>query len=331
MPDSTTLTFKRLTSDVNNDTCEECDPENDATFRQYEIANCREALYRVLWKNKVENPPRKSLVGDFGHIERMNVATHILASLLQLLHAMLRHTLPFVQSPSTSNDLATVASATLAACYFTSAVFHTYSPVQWWSAVLRPVDYAFVYLSIAAGLLADLSIVTDHLRDLPWQALVDSFGAASILIGFFVFRRSQLSENDTRTALFPELCALGLSRRSHLDLEHSSLRVAGGWTLTFAWVLHLTAAVQNLPSQSAAVFVATRVASALLLLSGVYFDNEVVFPEAFLRQGEQLESHRCLCSSKKYGCVVLSHTIWHIVAFAASTVCVVGREFVLCM
>lgn len=323
------LTFDFLTKQA--DICAPCDLDEDGSFPQYEVKDWREAWYRVLIRNVVEKPPTGSLLGPEGHIERCSVFTHLLAAVLMLLYVLVRPALPFASVKSTSNDLAVLSYSLLAACYLVSAVYHVYSPVRLWSAVTRLFDYAFIYIAIASGLLADLSLVTYHLRDVPWQAYGDTSIAAIILIAFFVFRRTQLPIEKTRVPYFANKCALGFARHTNVDLEHSSLRAAGGLCLMFAWVLHISAAVKTLPEDCARVFVGTRIGAAIVLVIGMYMDNNVLFPESFLEK--DMQEPGCLCNDPKKGCghgwVLNSHALWHLVAFLSATIGVAGREYVV--
>lgn len=328
--DAERLTFDFLKQQPN--ICGDCE-DDDGTFPQYEIRDAREAWYRVLIRNEVDDPPQGSLLGPEGHIERCSVATHLLAAALMFLYVAVRPALPFFGAESTSNDLAVWSYVLLALCYFVSAVYHVYSPVRLWSAVTRLFDYAFIYVALASGLVADLSLVTNHLRDVPWQAYGDTCISAAILTGFFVFRRTQLPIEQTRVSYFRNKCALGFARHTNVDLEHSSLRAAGGLCLMFAWVLNVASAFKTLPPDCAAVFVATRIGAAVVLVAGMYFDNNVLFPESFLEKNNENQGcMRCFHDSKAgcgHGWVLNSHALWHLVAFVSATVGVAGREYVV--
>ena len=326
--------------------CEECDDEEDdceeirkddtgpKRFAQYEINDLSRIWCRVVCVNTHPGGKRfrNSLLGPTGHIERMNVWTHLFASLVYLLHTVLRPLAYASRSPSLSNSLVTVDSACLVVTYFVSSAYHVYSANRFWSAVTRLADYAGIYLGIASGFLVDLSISTVNLTNVPWQAVADVWLAMAIMILFFAFRRVNLSIDETRLPYLENRCTMGLARSTNVDLEHSSLRAAAGTIMVFSWTVAVPASFNTLEQHCALVFLISHVVSTLILIGGMALDNMIMYPDTWFRDSKAMPT-RCVCYSKREGCgggwIVTSHALWHLVALLSTFCNTVGLEYVI--
>ena len=177
------LTFKSLKS---VDVCGACetDPSEPADFvPQYEVEDTSSICYRVTCVNRVKGKRFEgSLLGPTGHIERMNVWTHLLGALLYLLYIAVRVTLRGGERDTLSNTMVTVDAACLTVTFLISSAYHVASANWYWSAVYRIADYAGIYLGISSGYMADLSLSTLNLRGVPWQAVADPWFAMAAMV-----------------------------------------------------------------------------------------------------------------------------------------------------
>ena len=130
-----------------NDLCQDTDEEQEAQhFAQYEIADTRRICWRVVCVNEVAG--RKfnySLIGPTGHLERMNVWTHLAAAGLYFVYAATRPVVYGSYRASTTNELTTAAAAALVATYLISSAYHVASANRFWSAVWRIGDYGVCF------------------------------------------------------------------------------------------------------------------------------------------------------------------------------------------
>jgi hypothetical protein len=207
-----------------------------------------------------------------------------------------------------------------------STVYHTYNTVPGCASIVRNADIIAIYISMAAGMVADSALVTNDFSNVPFQTMADPLLTACALVFFFAIRRWFVPRAETRDFQFEDSCSLGLFRFFHSDLEHSGLRVAGVVTLTFTWILSVSAAFNNIHPSVAAVWFTGVVFATLLLISGVVFDNTLM-PDTAMAKGEN-KWYQCTgCSSKTLGCAMTSHTWWHVISFAAVVTMTAAREY----
>ena len=178
---------------------------------------------------------------------------------------------------------------------------------------------------------ADLSTTTLNLVGVPWQSVADVFCGVLLMVAFFVVRRCKLTIDDTRRPIFAQKCTLGFGRRSNVDLEHSSLRAAGGITLAFGWIVTIPGAFETLENDCAWMFAGSRVLGTAVLIAGMAWDNLVAFPDNWYENEGTANS--CVCRSSAEGAcggwIVTSHTIWHLIALLSTVVTTVGTEYVI--
>ena len=323
--------------------CGDCDFDEEESashhggatrFEQYEVDDVSRIWYRVVCVNR--HPTNKqfplSLLGPTGHIERMNVWTHLFAAVVYLTHACIR---PYVyddRMASLTNTLVTVDSWCLVATYVISSTYHVYSANRFWSAVTRLGDYAGIYLSIASGYLVDLSVATLNLTDTPWQSVADLWIAMAAMVLFFVVRRTQLGIDETRLPYLQDRCTLGLGRSTNVDLEHSSLRAAAGSIMIMSWVLTIPGAFRYLEFDDAVVFLVTHIIATTILVSGMVLDNVFLYPDTWFKT-KGAPPNRCVFVCKQEGCgggwMVTSHALWHLVAFFSTVSSTIGLEYIV--
>lgn len=307
-----------------------CQPtEEEDGFAQYEIDDVRSICWRVVCVNNVPGMQfSKSLLGPTGHLERMNVWTHIFAAVLYLAYAAARPVVYGSYRSSTTNELATAAAGALVATYFISSAYHVASANRFWSAVWRVGDYGGIYVGIAASYLADLSAATRNLNNVPWQAIADLWLASAAMVAFFVVRRAMTPIEETRVPYLASLCAVGVARRTNVDLEHSSLRAAAGSILIFSWVLAAPGALTTLEPFCAGVFLSAHIIGTSVLIAGMAIDNVLFWPDQWMEK-----RGACSCYSGRSGMfggwMITSHALWHIIALV-STVCnSIGVEIIV--
>lgn len=292
----------------------------------YVVNNPREAYYRVLYKHETEGDRSKSVVGETGHIERANAWTHLVASALYFIYAVVR--VWIVDQHSFTAQLSGASCIAIAVMFAVSTTYHVYGTVPGCAAIVRNLDIIAIYLSIAFGLIADSAMLTNDFSDAPFQTLADPLVAACALIFFFAVRRWFLTPEETRDYQFEESCALGLFRFQHSDLEHAGLRVAGVVTLSFSWTLSVSAAFNNLVDSVAAIWMVGVVFATVMLISGVVFDN-LLLPDNAYAKGEHSWYKCSQCHSKTLGCAMTSHAWWHVISFVGVVVMTAAREYSL--
>jgi predicted membrane channel-forming protein YqfA (hemolysin III family) len=300
-------------------------------FSTYEIDDLKSIWCRVMCKNTQTNVPKDSLLGPNGHVERMNVWTHLIAATVYLLHLSFRYM--YTQSRSSlTNDLVSFQSASFVITFIVSSTYHVYSANYFWSAVTRLGDYACIYLSISSTYLVDISVSTNNLEGVPWQSAADTWIAAIAMVAFFILRRVMLPISDTRLPYLGDRCSFGLARNSNVDLEHSSLRAGAGLIMAFSWILATPGVFNVIELDCAIVFLCSNIFGVLLLLLGMGIDNVLLYPDTWFRDKGKKPT-ACVCYSSDPGCgggwIMTSHALWHIVSVLSTVITTVGLEYVI--
>ena len=237
---------------------------------------------------------------------------------------------PYTPQGRVHNLSGQLAVAALWAYVFTflmSASYHVYSTNYVMSAIMRLGDYFGIYLGISAGTLFDVSLTSKNMEMAFWQSQADVWIGMAVLVGFFVYRRTQIPIFETRRAYMSNKCSLGLSRSTNVDLSHSGLRAAAGLAMALGWVQVVPAAFATLELECAWLFTAGRVAGMALLIAGMFLDNVLLYPDAY--ELNEAEPPKFLPCTKCCGCIFTSHAIWHLVALASIVVTTIGGEYAL--
>lgn len=325
-----------------NPICADCDeegggkPPSPEHFKQYEINDLSRIWYRVIVSNREANLTGKeaeeSLLGRDGHVERMCVWNHLFAFSIYAVYLFARLFTPMGMKGHLSSTLVSVACFTFSITFFTSAVYHVYSPNKFWSAVTRLGDYAGIYTGISAGLLADLSCTTLNLKNVSLKSILDTWIGTAVLVAFFVFRRTQLSIDETRRQYFGSRCSLGLGRSTNTDLEHSSFRAGAGIAMAFGWIMLVPGGFNTLEIDSAWVFAGSRFLGTAILIFGMFLDNVLMIPDRWIRKNKG-RVLCCRCYSDRSGCgggwIMSSHALWHFFALASTVTTTIGSEYVV--
>tara|TARA_Y100000748_G_scaffold153974_1_gene128781 strand:+ start:120 stop:1277 length:1158 start_codon:yes stop_codon:yes gene_type:complete len=313
---------------------------------QYSVDQVGEACWRVL----CFNPPRGktdaikasiakmrrefSLLGENGHIERANAATHLLGAVLFAIFAAVRAP-SGLDSSSTTGQLCTVSSVLVVVVMAVSTAYHTLSTVRELSPWVRMGDHGAIYISLGVATTTDAAIATLNFEDVPWQCMLDGALVAAVLLAFFLFRRMVLDPSWTEIGWGS--CRMGLFRYQHSDFAYGATRSAGYLILSTTPVLISGTAHRNLESDAfLAVFLANTV-SLGLLIAGLLLDNVLIWPDSLYaklaeRRGvkEALKPPWCIpMHSQRIGCICSSHSLWHVLSLIAVIVQTAGREYAL--
>ena len=297
-----------------------------------------DACWRVLFSNPPKGDTAKrarvskireiSLLGQKGHIERMNAWTHLVGALLFLGFSILR---PFVgfDSTSLSGRLAAYSSAVVVITFSVSTAFHTGGTVRWLAPILRVFDHGAIDVALAVACTTDISIVTLDLNDVPWQTVVDPIGVAVVILTFFLYRRVVLPPEDTEIAWGN--CVLGLFRIQHADFEYGALRSSGYICLSFGFVALIPAAIRNLSASSASTLIVCNGVSLILLIVGLLLDNVLIVPDVWYMDPKNRKGKNptIVCHNTKCGCIMTSHAWWHVFSLFSVLICTIGREIAI--
>lgn len=271
---------------------------SDAT---YYTRSARDAFVHTLLRSRTKEPP----------LERGSVFTHLAPSFVLAGYVLARpHILPV---DSLSAVLALVATGATAVTFAVSVAFHLYRYVQDWGNWLRTIDTSVIYGTMALSGVADLALVSADLTRARWQTVADPVIAATVLILYFLRRRTVIPWEETRAVYNP---LLPIRRVQHVDMEHTPLRVATTAVLSLCWIPGVAMAFSVMRPSVAAVWVVGSVVSTVTLWFGNIVDS--IDPI----------SRRCFCVLGKQ-CVVDSHAWWHIISTTAALLHIVMREVVL--
>jgi hypothetical protein len=266
----------------------------------------------------------RSLLGDYGHIERLPAWSHLIAALAFLGYAVscsVRFSIENVVGA-----WAVAASWLSASAFLTSTIYHVASPDLKLSAVLRQLDFSLVYGSISTSALADLAAVTSGFRNVPVSAIVDVPIAAISLASFFLWRRSWLTLEDTMVLEHESFTVRpGLFRRWHSDGDHTPLRQAGSLGIAIAYFTSTPAIIANLGIGNAGVVLGLQVSAFVLVVLGMILDNLIQFPDYWLSRGVNV---RCV-AFRNMGCMLSHHSIWHLISIVSAIMAVVAREYAI--
>jgi predicted membrane channel-forming protein YqfA (hemolysin III family) len=304
----------------------------------YTITRASEAIRRVLcWnaptgdaarrKRVTELRRKHSLLGVYGHTERMNAWTHVFGAVVFLAWSIAR---PFsgVDTQSQPARLTAASSALSVVVFFVSTTYHVFGPVRKWSGWLRVSDHGAIYIGLAIASIADVAIATRGFENTPWLTVADPVIVACVLLGFFLYRRAVLPTSATEIAWGE--CALGLFRFQHSDYEFGALRSAGYVALSFFFVQIIPLAYANLTHNSATTMTLCNAAAVGLLVLGLLLDNVVIWPDiSYEKQYYDRKPPSLFCHNRSCGCITTSHAIWHLATCLSVGILTVGREVVL--
>lgn len=292
---------------------------------RYQVVDPRQVYWRVL------------CVAD-GHHERSSALTHLVACAIFYAYLVLREIVFYARSGHTlAHKLHGLSVGALVVTFAASVVFHVYSTVQRVAASARTLDIAAIYVAMAVGATADLAIVTDNFDGVPVQTLLDPALAAAAIGLYFLVHRCSVSTTETLGTMFDDASSTTamplLFRYFHSDLEHTSLRTVGVAALTTTWILMVPAALANLATAPATVWIAGVGVATALLVVGTLLDTHAPLERALARRRSSSTTTACAeviaCTVCGPGCLMTSHAWWHVLSFASTCVLVAAREYAL--
>ena len=309
-------TFGAADDPKNDLQCEDCLEEDD----QWSVSENKNVFWAVAFKNDTGHKHTKSILGSFGHIERLNFWTHFVSSIFFLVYAIIRTAIWPPGDVQTSFTI--IAAFSASATFAVSAIYHGSSPREDLSYFTRVLDFFAIYVSISVTSLADMAVATNGYNLVHWQTILDVPLAAFFISVFFVVRRSVLPSSETYQPFMRE-CGLtiGLFRKIHGDNEHAAVRSATSLILATSWFMVIPTTIIELHMVSV-VFVTLESVALILLIVGMSIDNLFVWPDVSYAKGERFG-----CSNKKCGCFVTAHSLWHIFAFVAALLSAGAREY----
>jgi predicted membrane channel-forming protein YqfA (hemolysin III family) len=297
------------------------DDEND----QYTISPGRSMCWSVLCSNDTGKKHPNSLLGDFGHLERLPAWIHLLAGIGFLVYAILRPVL-LTKEHTAAQTWTTIAAAAGSFCFLSSTAYHITAPSRRIAYFTRSLDFFAIYLVVAMGNVADYAIATRSFTNVSILSVLDGPMAAGIVCTFFFVRRGLLpSAESWNTFLGGCTLKMGLMRRSHLDLAHTGARQATSFLLAISYFVSTPSLFNELGENNASVILAIEIACFIMLALGMLIDNAWIYPDNNLAAGK---GPNCL-SCPSAGCVGSAHSLWHILAVLAAVKGAFSRELAL--
>ena len=315
-------TLKRITSSNSSPKCSRGDdPEND----QYTIKPGRSMCWAVLCRNDTGRSHPNSLLGDFGHLERMSAWVHLLGGLLFLFYSISRPFLITVDH-TIAETLTTVAAGGIAFAFLSSTVYHVTAPDQNLAKWSRQLDFFGIYTGLALAAVSDFCIATRGFSNVSVLAVADAPIACAVTAAFFVSRRFFVPVDDSwKTYLGGCTLSFGLLRRAHLDLAHTGARQATSFLLSVSYFVTVPSLYSNFGAQNATTILVLELLCLALVVFGMAVDNLWTFPDKSLANGKGPDFLVC----KRCGCVGNSHAIWHVLTVIAAVKGASSREFAL--
>jgi predicted membrane channel-forming protein YqfA (hemolysin III family) len=297
------------------------DPDHD----QYTVRPGRSMWFAVLFRNDTGREHPKSLLGNFGHIERLSSWVHIVGGILFAVYAVLRP-VAITREHTVAETATTVATAAVAFCFFSSAVYHVTAPSQRIALLTRQLDFAGIYSAIAIGGLADYAVATRGFQNTALLSILDGPLAAVLVLSFFLARRGLLPSSDTWTTYLGQCTvSFGLMRRWHVDMDHTGTRQATSFVLAISYFVTIPSLFSSFGTANGLTIVGIEVAALVLVIGGMVLDGIYVFPDIELSKGRGPRWMAC----PGCGCVATSHTWWHVFSVIAAVKASASREYAL--
>lgn len=302
-----------------------CSRGDDPAHDQYTIPAGKSMCWAVLCKNDTGKKHPGSLLGDYGHIERLSSWVHLVSGIAFVIYTAVR---PFaITVEHTAAELCTtLAAGAVAFAFLSSTVYHVTSPSKKLAAWTRQLDYSSIYLALGFGYVADFSIATRSFQNTSVLSVLDG-PLACVLVGvFFLIRRGLISTDKTwDTYLGGCTLSFGLMRRMHLDLNHTGVRQSTSFLLSISYFVTVPALYSNFGSNEATTILFLELLCLVILVAGMVLDNGFVFPDVALSEGKGPKFLVC----KRCGCIGTSHAIWHILSVLAAAKGAASREYAL--
>jgi predicted membrane channel-forming protein YqfA (hemolysin III family) len=297
------------------------DPEHD----QYSVAQGKSMCWAVLFKNDTGRKHPNSLLGDYGHIERLSSWVHLISGIVFVVYTILRPSV-ITNEHTLAESCTTAAAGAVAFAFLSSTVYHVTSPSKQLAVWTRQLDYFSIYMALAFGYVADFSIATRSFQNTSILSVLDGPLACVLVTTFFLVRRGLLPADKTwDTYLGGCTLSFGLMRRMHLDLDHTGVRQSTSFLLSISYFVTVPALYSNFGSNEATTILLLELLCLAILVAGMVMDNAFVFPDIALSKGKGPKFLVC----KTCGCVGTSHALWHILSVLAAMKGAASREYAL--
>ena len=182
---------------------------------QYHVADneISSIWYRVLFYNdRGLQEDEDNFLGKGGHLEKANALTHLFASVVYVLYAIVRPVTPCGQINTPASHFVYVVLLSYIFAFSSSVVYHVYSANRLYGAYARLLDYGAIYVSMTIQLIGDVLLLSTEFRAYMWQHFLDVTLTAAILVTFFVVRRLYTPIKDTLRMYYLEQCSVGFAR-----------------------------------------------------------------------------------------------------------------------
>lgn len=302
-----------------------CKRGDDEEHDQYSVRPGRSLCWSVLFKNDTGRKHPGSLLGDYGHIERLAAWIHIVGGVAFAIYASVRP-LAITVEHTIAEALTTSAAGAMAFAFLSSSVYHISAPSKTLAVWTRQLDYVGIYTALAVGSIADFAIATRSFQNVSLLSVLDAPLACVFVGSYFLVRRAVVSSHDTwDTFLGGCTLSFGLMRKGHLDLDHTGPRQATSFLLAISYFVTIPSLYSNFGTQNATTILILELGCLILLVVGMTVDNLWTYPDKALSEGKGPKF--LVCTS--CGCVGTSHSIWHAFSVAAAIKGACSREFAL--
>jgi hypothetical protein len=262
-----------------------CKRADDEEHDQYTIRPGRSMCWSVLFHNDTGFKHPGSLLGDYGHIERLSAWVHLVGGIGFLVYAVLRP-LAITDEHTIAESLATSAAGAVAFAFLSSTVYHVTAASKTLTVWTRQLDYIGIYTALAVGCVADFAIATRGFENVSILSVVDGPLACTVTAVFFLIRRALISADETwDTYLGGCTLTFGLMRRGHLDLDHTGTRQSTSFLLAISYFVTIPSLFTNFGTRNATTILLLELGCLLLLVVGMLVDNLIVFPDKALSEG----------------------------------------------
>jgi hypothetical protein len=302
-----------------------CERADDEENDQYTIRPGKNMCWAVLCRHDTGNKHPGSLLGDYGHLERLPAWLHLVAGIGFSIYAILRPII-ITKDHILSETFTTVAAGAGAFCFLSSTVYHVTAPSRRLAYFTRQLDFFAIYLAIATGNVADYAIATNSFQNVSMLSVLDGPLAAVLVCVFFLLRRGLLPSHDTwETFLGGCTLKFGLLRRGHIDTIHTGTRQATSFLLATSYFVSTPSLFNELGATDASVILGVELACFAMLAIGMLVDNAILFPDTMLAAGK---GPNCL-SCPNLGCIGSAHSLWHLLSIIAACKATFSREYAL--
>lgn len=254
--------------------------------------------------------------------EALHTWTHIIGAVLFLSYGIVRTAAPYHYSEGVSGTMCNVAPFVWSAMFIVSTSYHVSLPNATFSAWMREMDYAFIWITLATLTLADFSVAVMSLPPLRWQSWADPIIPPIAAVTFFLVQRYltpiMATFHDLRYG------PVGSWAAGHTD-RFPPVRLGIIAVLTIAWILNVPCLLFEVPPLQGMTVIMTYVTN--VLFAGVAKGNDMTQYTDWLCTTPRVRTKSPLGPCHSFG--VTSHAIWHIAAIIVAVLATTTRELLL--